>query len=340
MSQTETTKNKIVNYLKSAKAGGSKELMTLLGISRQALNVHLRRLVESGVLTKTGSTRNARYHYGKLDEIKETFAGNFKAEGLDEDHVYQRVVLSLNLEHMLRKNIATISAYAFTEMLNNAIDHSASAKIRVRASLDESFFRFEVRDWGKGAYASIAEKFDLADEQDAMIELVKGKTTTMPERHSGEGIFFTSRASTQFILRSHRIQLEWNEDNNDVFASSLRYIKGTQVLVTIRRHSRKTLEKIFARFAPEEFEFEFGKTHVHVNLLCQQYLSRSEAKRLMLNLDRFRVIELDFNQVETVGQGFTDEIFRVFQSHHPAVEMIPRKANPAVAAMIRHAGWK
>ena len=73
-----------------------------------------------------------------------------------------------------------------------------------------------------------------------------------------------------------------------------------------------------------------------VKLLQSDYVSRSEAKRLLVNLDRFSEIELDMRNVQQVGQGFADEIFRVFTSKHPEIVIRAINASQAVEAMIRH----
>ena len=159
----------------------------------------------------------------------------------------------------------------------------------------------------------------------------------MPEAHSGEGIFFVSRAADRFCLRSHRQQIEWNRAKNDVFVSTPRIIRGTLVRFEIGIHSRTRLEDVFAEFAPEKYDYQFRKTQVLVKLLQKDYVSRSEAKRLLHNLDKFLEIELDMRDVQNVGQGFADEIFRVFARNHPEVAMLPQNANPDVWRMIRRA---
>ena len=226
--------------------------------------------------------------------------------------------------------------YAFTEILNNAIDHSISDRCKIEVRLDATKLTFTIRDIGIGVFSSIAEKFDLQDEHAALIELIKGKTTTQPHAHSGEGIFFVSRSADRFVLRSHRLQIEWDRDRDDVFVSDPRFLKGTLAQFEIRRDSRTRLENVFAEFAPEEYDYQFQKTRVLVKLLRRDYVSRSEAKRLLHNLDKFSEIELDMRDVESVGQGFADEIFRVFALAHPGISIRTINAGDAVAAMIRH----
>lgn len=169
-----------------------------------------------------------------------------------------------------------------------------------------------------------------------MLELVKGKTTTLRERHSGEGLFFSSKAADRFLLRSHRIQLEWNRSRNDVFVSSRRFLRGTRVGFLVHRGTRRRLEDVIEAYAPEEYDFRFQKTRVHVKLLRADYVSRSEAKRLLANLDKFREIVLDFKDVRSIGQGFADEILRLFARGHPEIELRTVNANPVVSAMLRH----
>jgi hypothetical protein len=121
-----------------------------------------------------------------------------------------------------------------------------------------------------------------------------------------------------------------------VFVSNPRFLKGTVVSFAIQRDSRRLLDKVFGEFAPEEYDFRFQKTKMLVKLLQRDFVSRSEAKRLVANLEKFSEIVLDFRDVKSVGQGFADEVFRVFAGRHPATKIIVENASPAVDAMIRH----
>jgi hypothetical protein len=122
----------------------------------------------------------------------------------------------------------------------------------------------------------------------------------------------------------------------DVFVSEPRFIKGTLASFEIDRNSRTRLENVFAEFAPEKYDFQFQKTRVLVKLLRQDYISRSEAKRLMHNLDKFSEIELDMRDVQNLGQGFADEVFRVFATAHPNIVIRFINASDVVTAMIKH----
>jgi len=331
-------KDRILEILSGTEEAGGRELREALGVSRQALNVHLRALIDAGKVLKSGSTRAARYRLAAAAPAPLVVTRQLDLPGLDESEVYDRLAVQLGLGPQLRPNVEAIVRYAFTEVLNNAIDHSEADRCTAAFRLGSATVGFEVRDPGIGLFHSIASKLHLADEETAMVELIKGKTTTMKERHSGEGLFFTSKAADRFVVRSHRLQLEWNRSRDDVFASTRRFVRGTRVEFTLNRDTRRRLEDVFEEYAPEEYDFRFQKTKVHVKLLQTDYVSRSEAKRLLANLEKFREIVLDFRDVRSVGQGFADEIFRVFAGRYPEIVIDTRNVTPAVSAMLRHVG--
>ena len=329
-------KRAILAHLARRASPSGGELRARLGISRQALSVHLRALIDAGKVVRTGTTRGARYALASRAPPPAVVSRALRTSGLDEARVWDDVAARLNLRPVLRPNVEAIVHYAFTEMLNNAIEHSEADRCAIRFALEAGAVSFEVRDPGIGVFHSIASKLHLADQEAALVELLKGRTTTMREAHSGEGIFFTSRAADRFLLRSHRIQIEWSRARDDVFVSKRRFLAGTEVRFSVQRSIQRRLAEIFAEFAPEEYDFRFQKTKVLVKLLQRDYVSRSEARRLLANLEKFNEVVLDFRGVQAVGQGFADEVFRIFAGRHPEIAISTENANPAIAAMIRH----
>jgi DNA-binding MarR family transcriptional regulator len=323
-------------YLSRRRSASGGELRSHLGISRQALSVHVRSLIEAGKVVRSGSARGARYTLRSRAPAAAAISRALRTRGLDESRIWDELAAGLNLRRALRPNVEAVAHYAFTEMLNNAIEHSEAERCSILFRLESGTLSFEIRDPGIGVFHSIASKLHLDDENTALVELLKGRTTTMREAHTGEGIFFTSRVADRFVLRSHRIQIEWSRIKDDVFVSNPRFLKGTSVSFLIQRSSRLNLEKIFGEFAPEEYDFRFQKTKVLVKLLQRDYVSRSEARRLIANLQKFSEIVLDFRDVKSVGQGFADEVFRVFAHRHPALKIAAENTKPAVDAMIRH----
>jgi len=341
ISYTSTMKTieKILKYLNDNKSASGTEIAHYLGISRQAINKHIKRLIQNGKVYKEGNTKSTRY-FPSTDKLKKvtikTFKKIYEIINIKEDTIFLEIDSFLSLRKYIRQNIYEIIQYVFTEMLNNAIDHSESDKCSVEVKIDQYTVQIMIRDYGIGIFFSIYTKFGLNDDYEAVGELLKGKTTTMKDRHSGEGIFFTSKAVEISSFRSHKTNLIFDNIESDIFVEQEKFIKGTEVKLQIGRNSRKNLSKIFNQYAPEEYEYSFQKTKVHIKLYLQNLVSRSEARRLLLGLDKFSEIILDFKDVKKIGQGFADEIFRVFQNKHPEIVIMTENVLPAIRQMIKH----
>jgi anti-sigma regulatory factor (Ser/Thr protein kinase) len=331
----------VITYIREHGPSSGAEIAASLGISRQAVNRWLRELVTEGAVHKVGETRGARYHLVGADaEPMRPFAytRSFVLSGLEEDKVFQEASLVLNLDSRVNANTLPILRYAFTEVLNNAIEHSDSETCDVSVTLSDYTVEFSVRDYGIGIFARIQEHFGLRDEYDALRELLKGKRTVAPEAHSGEGLFFTSRVGDTVSIRSHAISLSFLNDRDDVETGEISSLKGTEVMFRISRRSKRRLQDVFDRFAPEEFDYTFGESLVRVHLYQREYVSRSEGRRLVSGLESFRRVVLDFSGVQSIQQGFADEIFRVFPAAHPDTSLEVQNANPAILQLIRHVG--
>jgi hypothetical protein len=69
----------------------------------------------------------------------------------------------------------------------------------------------------------------------------------------------------------------------------------------------------------------------------REFVSRSEARLLLAGREGFREVVVDFTGVAAIGQGFADELFRVWPSFHPEVRVIPEHTGPTVEFMVRRA---
>jgi anti-sigma regulatory factor (Ser/Thr protein kinase) len=258
---------------------------------------------------------------------------NLPVQGLQEDDVWREVATDL-LQDRLSPEARSIASYAFTEMLNNAIDHSGAEVVCVKAWAARFEFRFEVVDEGRGALPHLKERLGLEDLYDALGELTKGKTTTDPQRHTGEGIFFTSKAVDVFTLES--AELRWTVDNvrTDQAVGSSEITRGTRVRWELDPATTRSMGDVFGEYT-EDHEFARTRTVVRLFGFGVRFISRSEAKRLMRGLDRFREVILDFTGVEEVGQGFVDEAVRVWPEHHPQVRVHPVGMTGPVEFMVR-----
>lgn len=304
-------------------------------ISRQAANKHLQRLVAEGALLTEGNTRSRKYKLAPLAEWDRAYR---IGPNLAEDVVWRNdVALSLG---GLPENVLEIWHYGFTEMFNNAIDHSAGSTIDVRLKKTPASTDIVIHDDGVGIFHKIQEELALLDERQAIFELAKGKLTTDPSNHSGEGIFFTSRAFDSFkILSGGTYFSHLFGDEEDWILEPDRSSTGTSVWMRLENHTARRLKKVFDRFAGGE-GYGFNKTVVPVRLAQygnDKLVSRSQAKRLLARIDRFKSVIFDFEQVDVIGQSFADEIFRVFARKHPHIELLDIGANRQVRQMIARA---
>lgn len=304
-----------------------------LGFSRQYTVRLLNRLIAAGEIHRRGKTRAARYHLGKASEEIDRLELIKEREGLSEHVVFEEVIKRMRLTTRLNRNCIAIFDYAFTEMLNNAIDHSHSKKVWVRVEVDHSVVTFVVKDLGIGAIESIKQGFDIQDDFQALEHLFKGKQTTAKEAHSGQGIFFTSKVVDIFNIATSGMAFTIDNSRGDEFLGDSRQRKGTTVTCKIKVNTRRKIRGVFDRYTDDDFEFD--KNIVKINLSKHKRLmSRSEAKRLLSGLDDYSVLDFHFGNVVEVGQGFCDEIFRVYANRHPHKLLSYHAASDAVRYMI------
>ncbi|MBP9773296.1 MAG: DUF4325 domain-containing protein [Candidatus Peribacteraceae bacterium] len=303
-------------------------------ISRQRAHEYLRREVASGKIMKTGHTRATRYFLSTADEIR--FQVDIEP-GTAEDKIWTQFVRPKLINYP--ENVYKICQYGFTEMVNNAIDHSEGSRMYCTIKIKDGEIHLHVMDNGVGIFNKIKKALHLHSLREAILHLSKGKFTTDPTRHSGQGIFFTSRMFDKFGILSSDIYYSFMK--NDWLISSERHResgKGTSVSMTIAISSQKIGKEIMDQYADSDLEIGFHKTVVSVLLSSDDndpHISRSQAKRLLMGLERFRHVVLDFKDVQAVGQAFVDEIFRVFKNEYPDIKITYIHANPDVEFMIK-----
>lgn len=267
-------------------------------------------------------------------------------EKLDEDEIYYEDVRGLLDD--VSKEAKTIWAYCFTEMMNNAIEHSQGKKIQLVIRKDYLYTEISVVDDGIGIFKNLQQYIKDTLKEDVsysgvLAELYKGKFTSKPENHSGEGIFFTSKVLNSFTIWSEDVAYfqgcmekeKWINSHLLSYASKIQNI-GTMVIMKLENQTTRSIKEVFDLYAP--IEEGFIRTRIPVAQVCAygEPIARSQARRILYRLDTFKKIEFDFTDVEFMGQGFADEIFRVFQNQYPDIELIPIHANETVLGMIKH----
>ncbi|MBQ3433284.1 STAS-like domain-containing protein [Candidatus Saccharibacteria bacterium] len=117
------------------------------------------------------------------------------------------------------------------------------------------------------------------------------------------------------------------------------YVLGTEVYFEIAIGSRKSLAELFREFSFDGKSTTLDTTVIPVELYQEGevWISRSQAKKVLAGLDKFKKIVFDFKGIKMIGQGFADEIFRVFSIHHPEIELEAINMSESVKLMVRHA---
>jgi anti-sigma regulatory factor (Ser/Thr protein kinase) len=300
-------------------------------ISRQAVNAHLKKLIAQKFIVSEGKTRSIRYMLHPL--IEDTL--RFTILGLEEDRVWRDFVRPKL--GALPDNIIDIWSYGFTEMLNNAIDHSQGSYVFINIKKFSIFSEISITDDGFGIFRRIQKILNLNDERHAVLELSKGKLTTDPANHTGEGIFFSSRMFDEYAILSGGVCFthEYNKPEDWILERNTPN-SGTAVFMQLSNNSARKLKAVFDEYAGGD-EYSFEKTVVPVSLARygnESLVSRSQAKRLLARTDRFKIVIFDFDGIDQIGQAFADEVFRVFKNQHPDIQIYFIKTSRAVEDMI------
>ncbi len=196
-------------------------------------------------------------------------------------------------------------------------------------------------DDGVGIFRKIKAALDLEDEAHAILELSKGKLTTDRDRHSGQGIFFTSRMLDEFSILSRGAffsheaarRRDYIVDDEDAESSTI-------VTMALDNNTERTLKDVFDQYSSGD-NYDFSKTVVPLRLAKfgeEKLISRSQAKRALARVERFKTVVFDFAGIEMIGQAFADEIFRVWAKAHEDVECTVIDASPDLRKMIAAVG--
>lgn len=260
----------------------------------------------------------------------------------DEFRVWQQRIRPVLVDGGVPSDCLATLEYVCTEMLNNVLDHSQASRASLRFGWNPRVVAFTLEDDGIGAFAALRDRLELVDDVDAALLMLKGKVTSDPERHTGEGLFFSSRACEWFHLQSGSIGLSRKDEQGWwAFETPNETVAGTRLRFHVSRHHPVSLPDLFERFCPHP-ELSFSRTEVSVGLLRQAdgaLVSRSQGKRLVAGLERFTSVVFDLASVDTMQQGFADEVFRVWVKAHPEVTVSVRNVAEPVGRMLLHVGF-
>ena len=308
--------------------------MEKFGVSKSTVYNYLTTLQNNGEVERVGGSMPYRIVYKTsrftVDPLRER----------SEDRLFARDVAPLLAE--LPQNLQKIWRYAFTAMLNNALEHSKASAIVCVVSRNRLTTIIGVLDNGTGIFRRIQQDVreqtgESITSAEAAALLFAGGYTGAPDTHAGQGIFFVSRLMDHFAIRSEQ-QLftpggEDEEENAERF-------RGTAVQMALSNDSTRELSEIMEKYIDPEAGFIRTEIPVLRFFGGESPISRSEARRLGAVLDDFREAELDFAGVEDVGPDFAHELFTVFAAQKPMLRISVTNATPAVQGMLRRCGYR
>lgn len=341
MKKTATIQH-ILSFLHNTPQSSITEIADSLDVSKQYISRLVGELINAGCVEKIGNTKGSYViladsnGLGIEESPDAIFQQTYLLEGLAEDVVMRELAHHAVYDDISSENKHRFE-YVFTEMLNNAIDHSSGEQVHVTVLRDDNEkISCWIADDGIGVFANVKQHHALGSELDALQDIVKGKTTTDPEHHSGEGIFFSSKVADRFILRSHELRLVFF--SGEAFSPDTHEspVTGTIAKFTIFFASDINMVNVFNTYT-NEFEFDTSSITIKLYTINNTFISRSEAKRLLNGLEQFRHIILDFADVKTIGQGFADEIFRVWHKKNAHMTVSVENTKPSIAFMIKRA---
>lgn len=348
MSFDEAKRERIKSYLiekidKDDKCVISK-VADAFGISMTSVKRYVDSLVNAGVLCADGNTGSGY----RIVSSESRFEYSFSKGETYEDKLYTADIGPCIED--LPDNVKGIWYYCVTEMLNNCIEHSKGDLISVVVFRNSLYTEISVMDNGIGAIRNICDSLcaagSAADYEDAYLELVKGRFTSDPCAHSGEGIFFTSRFCDEFTLVSNGCWYHRNIADQQFVrhrllanATALKGV-GTQVMMRVYNNSLKSAAEIFDAYS--SVDTGIFRTEIPLKQLCEfgEPVARSHAKRICNRLDSFSEVTIDFAGIDFIGQGFADEMFRVYPCAHPEVHFTVVNAGTEVLKMLGHVGYK
>lgn len=346
MSTSRTNRNKIDEVILSLVATrnlNSKSINQIAqnsNLSRQSIYKKVNKLCEKGILNKEKNGKSCKY---SLNHNEYNF--EYKLNGLNEDLVLKDVE---QFAKPFKNNVYKIFRYILTEMVNNAIDHSEGQNLYIQIEVNDYEILTYISDDGIGIFKKIKDKFNLDDISQSILELSKGKTTTDPDNHSGEGIFFSSKLAdefsiiannTNYMTRNQTFMNEKLQENKGFILDDIKFeTTGTLIYFKLISLNQLEISEVFNQFS--DSDKGFYKTivpvkHLEENDVEKFYISRSQAKRLSAGFEKFKEVILDFSDVKEIGQAFADEIFRVYQRQNPNTKIKYINANKNITNMIK-----
>jgi anti-sigma regulatory factor (Ser/Thr protein kinase) len=220
------------------------KLSERFSVSPQSIYKQIYFLEDKTLIQGKKSGRSKTYRLVTMNYFQKVYDNH----ELNEDEVFRRDFAGIieGASDIARQAFV----YVFTEMLNNVIEHSESEKVLISADINAYAISCTIIDFGVGIFNKIQKSLGLAEKRYAILELAKGKFTTEPESHTGEGIFFSSKAADRFYIFSDELTFIGNNTNN-IDRPLISYDQkshpthGTIVMFDIALNKETTLAELF-----------------------------------------------------------------------------------------------
>jgi anti-sigma regulatory factor (Ser/Thr protein kinase) len=304
-------------------------------VTRMTVHRHLNRLLGDKKIIKTGTTKGASYFL--KTSLDKTLIFQIQSE-TQPGKVWEEYMKSSFTR--LPVSVLEICRYGFEEVFNNALLHSGGKGVVVKTVWKKDSLELGIIDDGKGIFQSIQKAMGLQDIREGVLQLTRGNFSTLPERHPGQGLFLVSRLFDVFGLFSDGLFYCKDNLGDDWYLEKRKTAstKGTRVSMAIRFDCPRTLKQVIDKYSSHTSGSPaIDKTEILISLSQMEeepYISRQQAKRVLLGAEKFRRVVLDFQNIPTLGQAFVDEVFRKFRSSHPEVDIESIHANQDVLFMI------
>jgi len=348
MSFTDKKREEIKKYILRKIARDDKEFidktMDNFGISITSVKRYLQDMLVTNMISEEKDTE-CGYHL-----VEEVFLTNLT---LDENFCLENDIFEEYIfPHLTRCNADAVRIWQYVceEMLNNAIEHSKGHNLVIEVICNVLAAKVVIIDDGLGTFRTLLRYMETSGWnkpriEDALVELYKGKITCNAAAHSGEGIFFSSKMVDEYVLWSDSCMYIGKYGNKPksieshllAYASRIGKI-GTMVCMSLENDISRKITEVFNMYS--DVENGLIKTRIPVLEACihGEPVARSQARRICNRLDEFKEDILDFAGVEFMGQGFSDEIFRVYATAHPQVVLRPINMDADVRRMVFHVG--
>ena len=339
MKFSEDKKNAILHYIfekiSQNTTSLSKKVSETFDVNQSTIHSYITDLLEKNIIMKV---KRGEY---KLVTNSYKYILSRKNGDLDNDLYALEECLSRHISG-LPQNVQGIWNYVFSEMVNNVMDHSAAETATIHVIQDYINTTVILSDNGVGIFKKLKDYFGFPSIDETICELFKGKLTTDSMNHSGEGIFFSSKLMDSFYIISsgnlftNNKYAESKYEETKLLNNSSQSDIGTTVVMKLSNFSIKEVKDIFNLY--EDSSGRFTKTILPLkNIFKTSPVSRSQAKRVCNNLDKFKEVIIDFDEITWMGQGFAHQLFVVFTNNHPETKIIPINMNEDVQKMYNHA---